>query len=54
MAPKDLKGKTVIVTGASKGIGFSTAKAFATRGANVVMLARGKDRLMAAATSALL
>ena len=49
MAPKDLKGKTVIVTGASKGIGFSTAKAFAAHGANEVMLARGKERLMAAA-----
>lgn len=49
MAQKDLKDKVVVITGASKGIGFSTAKAFAERGANVVMLARGKDRLMEAA-----
>ena len=49
MAKKELKDKVVVVTGASKGIGYATAKAFAAEGANVVMLARGKERLMEAA-----
>lgn len=33
----DLKGKTVIVTGSSRGIGFAIAKAFAAKGANIVI-----------------
>ena len=40
-----LAGKTVIVTGASAGIGHATALAFAARGANLVVTARRKDRL---------
>lgn len=42
-------GKTVIVTGASSGIGLATARAFAARGANVVMAARSADKLQALA-----
>ncbi|MCD8238574.1 MAG: 3-oxoacyl-[acyl-carrier-protein] reductase [Clostridiales bacterium] len=33
----DLKGKTVVVTGSSRGIGFAIAKAFAAKGANIVI-----------------
>ncbi|PIB23094.1 short-chain dehydrogenase [Amylibacter kogurei] len=36
----DFSGKTVIVTGASRGIGAATAREFAKRGANVVLSAR--------------
>ncbi|MBT8424782.1 MAG: SDR family oxidoreductase [Silicimonas sp.] len=38
-------GKTVMITGASRGIGESAARVFAEAGANVVLLARGKDRI---------
>lgn len=36
----DLTGKVCLVTGASSGIGFETAKALAVRGAEVVMVSR--------------
>lgn len=36
----DLTGKVCLVTGASSGIGFETAKALAARGAEVVMVSR--------------
>lgn len=41
--------QTVVITGASAGIGRATARLFAERGANVVLLARGKAGLDAAA-----
>jgi NAD(P)-dependent dehydrogenase (short-subunit alcohol dehydrogenase family) len=41
--------KTVIVTGASSGIGFAIAKAYLARGYNVVGNARSAERLQAAA-----
>jgi len=44
----DFSGKTVIVTGASTGIGLGIATAFAEAGANVAMTARGAERLEAA------
>ncbi|MED5543829.1 MAG: SDR family NAD(P)-dependent oxidoreductase [Pseudomonadota bacterium] len=40
-----LKGKTAIVTGASKGIGRAIAELFAEEGANVVLTARHQDAL---------
>jgi 3-oxoacyl-[acyl-carrier protein] reductase len=45
---RDFTGKTVIVTGASTGIGLGIATAFAQQGANVAMTARGAGRLDAA------
>jgi NAD(P)-dependent dehydrogenase (short-subunit alcohol dehydrogenase family) len=41
--------ETVVITGASAGIGRATAELFGKRGANVVLLARGLDGLQAAA-----
>ncbi|MFI6146984.1 SDR family oxidoreductase [Streptomyces sp. NPDC051109] len=41
--------ETVVITGASAGIGRATARAFAARGANVALLARGRAGLDAAA-----
>lgn len=40
-----LHGKTVVVTGASMGIGEAIAKEFAAEGANVVLTARDLDRI---------
>jgi len=45
----DIKGKTVLITGASRGIGEATARLFADAGANVVLLARSADRITAIA-----
>lgn len=46
----DLTGKTVLITGASKGIGAATARAFANAGANVALIARSKDAINALAS----
>ena len=42
---KNLLSKTIIVTGASRGIGWATALELARRGANVVALARDLEKL---------
>src|ERR671923_1482549 len=44
-----LEGKVVAVTGASAGIGRAVVREFARRGAHVGLIARGEDRLQAAA-----
>lgn len=40
-----LTGKTVLITGASRGIGAEAARAFAAAGANVAMMARSAENL---------
>lgn len=42
-----LKGKTAVVSGASRGLGMYTAKALAREGANLVLCARGKEEVEA-------
>ena len=43
-----LAGKVALITGASKGIGFATARVLCEEGARVVLSARNKDDLAAA------
>lgn len=38
-------GETVVITGASSGVGKATAEAFAEQGADLVLAARGEDAL---------
>lgn len=45
----DLRGKRVIITGASRGIGLAIASAFALEGARVAICARSQDAVDAAA-----
>ena len=44
-----LQGKTAVVTGSSKGIGYAIAEALAREGANVVLSARDADEVAQAA-----
>ncbi len=46
----DFKGRNVVITGASSGLGRDMALAFAEAGANVAILARRKEKLDALAT----
>jgi NAD(P)-dependent dehydrogenase (short-subunit alcohol dehydrogenase family) len=48
MKPMSLKGKVVVVTGASAGVGRATVREFARRGALVGLIARGEHGLAAA------
>ena len=41
----NFKNKVVIITGASSGIGEAAAEKFAKKGANIVLVARRKDKL---------
>lgn len=43
MKNHDLSGKTVLITGASRGIGEAAARTFVREGANVVLTARSAD-----------
>jgi short-subunit dehydrogenase len=45
----DIKGKVALITGASMGIGMSTARLFALNGARVALAARSTDKLQALA-----
>lgn len=47
-----LDGETVIVTGASRGLGASMAKRFAREGANTVLTARNREQLETVAADA--
>ena len=52
MAPKQLEGKTAIVTGAGVGIGRSMGLAFAEEGANIVVVSRTLSDIEQVATEA--
>ena len=41
----DLSGKTALVTGGGRGIGFALAKGLAEHGADVVIVARTKEQI---------
>ena len=45
MKNTDMSGKTVLITGASRGIGAATARAFADAGANVALVARSTTEI---------
>ena len=45
----DMTGKTILITGASRGIGEAAAREFAAAGGNVVLAARSRDAIDAIA-----
>jgi NAD(P)-dependent dehydrogenase (short-subunit alcohol dehydrogenase family) len=51
-APQDLRGKTVVVTGASSGIGAAAARRFGELGATVATVGRSPEKTAAVAAQA--
>lgn len=51
MKISNLKGKLVVVTGGSSGIGYSIAEQFAQRGADILLVARNQDKLNTTASN---
>ena len=47
----NLKGKIALVTGASRGLGFATAKLLSLEGASLALNSRSRDKLQSAANS---
>ena len=47
---ESFRGKTVVITGGSRGLGFALAQAFGREGAHLALLARTPDQLAAAAS----
>jgi len=45
------KGKNILITGGSRGIGLEMAREFARNGANLALIARGKNDLQSAKTA---
>lgn len=45
MKSNNLNNKTVVITGASSGVGLAAAEAFAKEGCNLILAARGKEAL---------
>jgi 3-oxoacyl-[acyl-carrier protein] reductase len=46
-----LRGKIVLVTGSSRGIGLATAKAFAVEGCRIMLSARSTEQLRGTETA---
>lgn len=46
MSERLLEGHSTIITGASSGLGYTIAESFVRAGANIMMCARGEQRLM--------
>ncbi|MGD7786993.1 SDR family NAD(P)-dependent oxidoreductase [Propionibacteriaceae bacterium Y1700] len=49
MTPTDLSGRTIVITGASSGIGASAARTLSARGATVIAVGRDAERTTAVA-----